>query len=82
MGCRSVLAKRQLVRVVRTSDGVVVDATGRLAGRGAYLHDRRSCWEVGLRGGLVHALKVELSATDRVHLETFMNTLPQREPGE
>ena len=59
VGCRSVIAKRQLVRVVRTADGVVVDPTGKLAGRGAYLHDRRSCWEIGLRGSLVHALKVE-----------------------
>ena len=82
VGCRSVIAKRQLVRVVRTADGVVVDPTGKLAGRGAYLHDRRSCWEIGLRGSLVHALKVELSTSDLVHLESFMNTLPQWEPGE
>ncbi len=48
VGCRTVMAKRQLVRVVRTADGVLVDPTGKLAGRGAYLHDRRSCWESGL----------------------------------
>jgi uncharacterized protein len=82
VGCRTVLAKRQLVRVVRTVDGVLVDSTGKLAGRGAYLHDRRSCWEIGLKGGLAHALKVELSAADREQLESFMNTLPQAEPGE
>jgi uncharacterized protein len=76
------MAKRQLVRVVRTSDGVLVDSTGKLAGRGAYLHDRRSCWETGLKGGLAHALKVELSVADREHLESFMNTLPHAEPGE
>ena len=76
------MAKRQLVRVVRTADGVLVDSTGKLAGRGAYLHDRRSCWETGLKGGLAHALKVELNAADREHLESFMNTLPQAEPGE
>lgn len=76
------LAKRQLVRIVRTWEGVVVDPTGKLAGRGAYLHDRRSCWEAGLKGGLAHALKVELTAVDREHLESFMNTLPKAEPGE
>ncbi len=53
-----------------------MDSTGKLAGRGAYLHDRRECWELGLRGPLAHALKVELSADDRKHLEAFMNTLP------
>ncbi len=76
------MAKRQLVRVVRTADGVVVDPTGKLAGRGAYLHDRRSCWEAGLKGALSHALKVQLTAGDRERLQDFMNTLPEVEPGE
>jgi uncharacterized protein len=76
------MAKRQLVRVVRTANGVLVDPTGKLAGRGAYLHDRRSCWESGLTASLAHALKTELSAADRERLEAFMNTLPQKEPGE
>lgn len=76
------MAKRQLVRVVRTADGVLVDPTGKLAGRGAYLHDRRSCWQPGLEGSLAHALKTELTAADRELLEAFMNTLPDTEPGE
>ena len=76
------MAKRQLVRIVRTSDGVVVDPTGKLAGRGAYLHDRRSCWEAGLKGTLAHALKVQLTAVDHERLQDFMNTLPEVEPGE
>jgi uncharacterized protein len=76
------MAKRQLVRIVRTEAGVLVDRTGKLAGRGAYLHDRRSCWETGLKGSLAHALKVNLTAADREHLEGFMNTLPAAEPGE
>ena len=41
VGCREVLPKRKMVRLVRTSDGVQIDPTGKLAGRGAYLHDRR-----------------------------------------
>ena len=77
VGCRTVLAKRELIRIVRTSDGVQVDRTGKLAGRGAYLHDRRSCWEHGLQGALSHALKVELSQADRERLEAFANTLPE-----
>ena len=76
VGCRVVLAKRQMLRIVRTAEGVQVDPTGKLAGRGAYLHDKRSCWERGLKGALAHALKTELSNDDRVRLEKFMNTLP------
>jgi len=76
------MAKRQLVRIVRTADGVQIDPTGKLAGRGAYLHDRRSCWEAGLGGSLAHALKADLTAADREHLTVFMNTLPEAEPGQ
>jgi uncharacterized protein len=83
VGCRTVMPKRQMVRIVRTADGVQVDPTGKLAGRGAYLHDRRECWEHGLKGGLAHALKTELSVDDRARLEDFMKTLPiEAEAGE
>lgn len=70
------MPKRKMIRVVRTANGVQVDPTGKLAGRGAYLHDRRECWERGLKGALAHALKTILTADERAHLEDFMNSLP------
>ena len=76
VGCREILPKRKMVRIVRTADGVQVDPTSKLAGRGAYLHDRRECWERGLRGSLAHALKTTLMSDERARLEDFMNTLP------
>ena len=82
MGCRTVLGKRQLVRLVRSGQGVLVDPTGKLAGRGAYLHDRRSCWEAGLRGSLARALKTELTAADRERLQAYASALSDAEPGE
>ncbi len=77
VGCRLTLAKRALIRVVRTPEGVRIDPTGKAAGRGAYLHDRKSCWERGLKGALAHALKTELTDQDRDSLRSFMNSLPQ-----
>lgn len=77
VGCREVLPKRTMVRIVRTAEGVRIDPTGKLAGRGAYLHDRRECWERSLKGALGHALKAAISADERANLEEFMNTLPQ-----
>jgi predicted RNA-binding protein YlxR (DUF448 family) len=65
-----------MVRIVRTADGVQIDPTGKLAGRGAYLHDRRECWERGLKGALAHALKISLTQADRARLEEFMISLP------
>jgi hypothetical protein len=83
VGCRTILAKRELIRLVRTPHGVLVDPTGKLAGRGAYLHNKRSCWESGLKGALAHALKTTLTMEDRERLEAFMHTLsPDDEPGE
>lgn len=75
------MPKRQLIRIVRSPDGVQVDSTGKLAGRGAYLHDRRSCWERGLKGALARALKTELAAEERERLQTYLETLPE-ESGE
>ena len=53
-----------------------MDPTGKLAGRGAYLHNRRSCWEKGLKGPLAHALKTTLTTDDIQRLQLFMQTLP------
>ena len=77
VACREVLAKRSLIRIVRRPEGVQVDPTGKLTGRGAYLHDRRSCWERGLKGALSHALKTELTAQDKELLSAFMASLPE-----
>ncbi len=68
MGCRQTEAKRSLIRIVRTPEGVRVDPTGKLAGRGAYLHDRRSCWEAALNGSLARALRTELTTQDQARL--------------
>jgi len=77
VGCREVLPKRTMIRLVRTAEGVQIDPTGKLAGRGAYLHDRRNCWEQGLKGALAHALKATISGEERAKLYEFMNSLPQ-----
>jgi len=68
-----------LLRLVRRPEGVQVDPTGKLAGRGAYLHNRRSCWEKGLKGPLAQALKITLTTEDDQHLRQFMQSLPEDE---
>lgn len=46
IGCRQMKPKRELVRLVRDADGnVFVDATGRAAGRGAYICRDAACLE-------------------------------------
>jgi predicted RNA-binding protein YlxR (DUF448 family) len=68
--------KRSLIRIVRNQDGVKVDPTGRVSGRGAYIHSQRRCWQNALRGPLSKALKTEIAPDDLNHLITYMLTLP------
>jgi predicted RNA-binding protein YlxR (DUF448 family) len=70
------LAKQTLTRIVRTPEGVQIDRSGKISGRGAYLHNRRACWEKGLKGALANALRTNLSLAEREMLAEFMETLP------
>lgn len=62
-----------MVRVVRTSDvGIIVDPTGKRAGRGAYLCHRAACWEKALSShALARALHVTLTADDLAALRAY-----------
>jgi predicted RNA-binding protein YlxR (DUF448 family) len=77
VGCREILAKRTLIRVVRTPEGVIVDLEGKTPGRGAYLHDRPACWQKGLKGSLASALRIEITPENRLRLEEFAATLTE-----
>jgi len=78
VGCGSVTAKRELIRIVRGLDGVVrPDPTGKAAGRGAYLHADRSCWEAGLKKKkLERSLNVAISTEGREALVAYAQELP------
>jgi len=54
---------------------VQVDLTGKLAGRGAYLHNRRECWDKALKGALANALRTKISAEERTALEEYSKNL-------
>lgn len=82
VGCHQVLPKRTLIRIVRVDDGVKVDPSGKTNGRGAYLHNLRSCWEKGLKGSLAHALKVELTDQDRLNLQIYAVQLEETIPSD
>ena len=79
IACRKVDAKRGLCRLVRLEDGrVAVDASGKRAGRGAYLCAERGCWELALkRTTIERALKIEkLHPDDRAALVAYGAVLP------
>jgi len=77
VGCRQTLAKRELMRVVRTPDGIRFDPTGKANGRGAYIHNARACWEKAMKGSLANALHASISEADQKHLQAIMDSLPE-----
>ncbi len=67
--CRERDGKRALIRVVRTAEGVMVDPTGKMNGRGAYLCEKATCWQRALKGdALARALRTTLTDSDRARL--------------
>ncbi|MCB0185947.1 MAG: YlxR family protein [Caldilineaceae bacterium] len=81
IACRQGAGKRDLVRVVRTASGVQVDPTGKLAGRGAYLHPVRSCWQQALESRLLQrALRNAINAEDLQALTAYAASLPDVDP--
>lgn len=77
--CRSQGSKRTLTRLVRTETGVMIDRTGKMNGRGAYLCDRLSCWErAATTNVLGSALKTKLTDADRIRLQ---QAIADHEPG-
>jgi predicted RNA-binding protein YlxR (DUF448 family) len=79
VACKQSKPKRELLRVVRTPDGhVLLDATGKRSGRGAYLCARLSCWQDALKKKrLEQEFELPLSDEDRAGLEAFIATLPK-----
>jgi predicted RNA-binding protein YlxR (DUF448 family) len=82
VGCRQVQAKRSLTRIVRTDTGIIIDQSGKMAGRGAYIHNLQICWQAATKGKLANALKMELTDDDRKKLHDFMQNLPENEHEE
>ncbi len=55
------LPKRELIRVVRTSDGIKIDVTGKLNGRGAYIkRDIKVIEKASKENQLSRALQTEV----------------------
>ena len=73
MGCRERKAKRELIRVVRGTDGTVsLDFGGKMNGRGAYVCPDPECLKKALRSkALDRSLEVTIpeEVIDRLHKE-------------
>jgi predicted RNA-binding protein YlxR (DUF448 family) len=75
VACHTVRAKRELVRIVRSSAGdLSVDLRGKAPGRGAYLDPDAACLERGLReGALAKALEIPIDGATAERLKVELD---------
>ena len=71
VGCGEMKSKKEMLRVLRTTeDQVVLDATGRKNGRGAYLCFEQECLKKAIKNkGLERSLKMEIPQSIYENLE-------------
>jgi len=78
LGCKQVLPKKQLYRIVRTPEGeVVFDPTGKKAGRGAYICPKVECLEQATKSGrFERALELRIPEETLNNLRQAIQALP------
>ncbi len=62
VGCGEMIAKKEMLRVVKTKENdIMLDATGKLNGRGAYLHFNKECFDKAVKSkGLERSFKMSI----------------------
>lgn len=70
MACRQPDSKECLVRVAARSGEVIIDWSGKLGGRGGYLHPRRECLELFIKAKVsrFNSLGCGLNREERLNL--------------
>ncbi len=78
LGCREMLPKKDLIRVVRSPEGEVsLDFKGKLPGRGAYVCPRQECLARARKSrALERAFSISLPAEVYAALEAQMKEVP------
>lgn len=77
IGCGEMKNKREMIRVLKTTgDEIVIDATGRKNGRGAYLCPSVDCYQKAVKNrGLERSLKMAIPKSVYEMLEKEMEQL-------
>ena len=77
IGCGEMKGKKEMIRILKTeAEGVVLDATGRKNGRGAYVCPNRECFQKAVKSrGLERAFKMPISKEIYESLEKEMEHL-------
>ena len=76
-GCREMKSKKEMLRVLRTTeDEILLDASGKKTGRGAYICFSKDCLNKAIRNhGLERSLKVSVPGEVYEKLEKEFETI-------
>ncbi len=79
IGCEEMKSKREMIRVIKTpEDEILLDATGRKNGRGAYLCPAMECLKKAVKSkGLERSFKMAIPPEVYQALEKEMEKLEQ-----
>jgi predicted RNA-binding protein YlxR (DUF448 family) len=77
IGCQEMKSKKEMIRVIKTAeDEIMLDATGRKNGRGAYLCPSMECLKKAVKGkGLERSFKMAIPKEVYETLEKEMEEL-------
>ena len=80
IGCGEMKSKKEMIRVIKTAEGeILLDATGRKNGRGAYLCPSMECFKKAVKGrGLERSFKMAIPREVYETLEKEMIGLATR----
>lgn len=79
-GCREMKSKKEMIRVLKTAeDEIVLDATGKKNGRGAYICRSLECLERAMKTkGLERSLKASIPGEVYESLKKEFETIDQQ----
>ena len=79
-GCREMKSKKEMLRVLKTAeDEIILDATGKKNGRGAYLCFSKECLEKAIKSrGLERSLKAAIPQEVYENLKKEFDTIEKQ----
>ena len=81
IGCGEMKSKKEMIRVIKIAEGeILLDATGRKNGRGAYLCPSMECFKKAVKGrGLERSFKMAIPREVYETLEKEMEEIDRQE---
>ena len=81
IGCGEMKSKKEMIRVIKTAEGeILLDATGRKNGRGAYLCPSMECFKKAVKGrGLERSFKMAIPREVYETLEKELEEMDRQE---